>query len=250
MLESEVGIPTLRIRPLPTEREENGRVGPCTENDNRERDDDVFHITTARNDRQRIRNLGEGRIGKPSLPNHSFRTEATREVGLIQQSTLNDSRRNSHETARATFPLSRKRRGGKLPESPSMGLEASIDQISCRKKAWLSASSSNRRASDLTGMESRLDSPFPGLWSQSLRGDIPSSSAEARDDVEEEVVWEHRRLLDYRIVNGNPFVLVPWMPTWEPADEYPSEEVDRVRRNSQRQIQVRQRGRPRSKQKI
>ena len=53
MLESEVGGPALRIRPSPTDREENDGVEPCTESDNSERGDDVHHATTARNDRQR-----------------------------------------------------------------------------------------------------------------------------------------------------------------------------------------------------
>jgi len=71
-----------------------------------------------------------------------------------------------------------------------------------------------------------------------------------RHNVEEEVVWEYERLLDYRIINGKPVVLVPWIPTWEPPDEYPPEEVDRVRRISQWQMHLRRRGRPRSKQNI
>jgi len=83
-----------------------------------------------------------------------------------------------------------------------------------------------------------------------LSCEIPSRSAEARHDVEEEVVWEYRRLLDYRIVDGKPLVLVAWKPIWEPLDEYPAEEVDRVKRHSQRQMQVRRRGRPRSKENI
>lgn len=213
ILESEVGKPTLRIRPSLTDREKNGGVEPCTESYNSERDDDVYHVTTARNGRQRTRNPGEGRTGNPSLPNHSFRTEATGVVGLIQQSTLNGSRTNSRKTASANFPLSRKRRGARLTDSPSMGLDASIDQISCRKKVWLSGSSPNYRASDLSGMKSRPKSPLPGPRSQSLLGDTPSISAEARHHIEHEVLWKYRRLLNYRIVNGTPFVLVPWIRT-------------------------------------
>jgi len=80
--------------------------------------------------------------------------------------------------------------------------------------------------------------------------EIPSSLDEGQHDVEEGVVWEYRSLLDYRIVNGKPLVLVPWIPTWELPDEYPEEEVDRVRREYQAQMQGRRRGRPRSKQHV
>lgn len=181
-------------------------------------------------------------------------SDATRVVGIIQPSSLNDSRRNSRQTASPSLPLSRKRRGVALPKSPSMGLDVSIDQVSFRKKVSLSRSSQNHRATQkgraMTGTKSRLKFPLPELRSRSLSCEIPASLSEARHDIEEEVVWEYRRLRDYRIVNGKPLVLVPWIPTWEPADEYPTEEVDRVRRNSQRHMQVRRRGRPRSKQNI
>ena len=147
MLESEVGGPALRIRPSPTDREENDGVEPCTESDNSERGDDGHHATTARNDRQRSGYIQvEGRTGSVSLSNHSHRTDAARVVGGIQQSTLNDSRRNTQQTASPTFPLSRKRRGVALPESPSRGLDVSDDQTSCRKKVSLSRSSQSRRA--------------------------------------------------------------------------------------------------------
>lgn len=54
-----------------------------------------------------------------------------------------------------------------------------------------------------------------------------------QDEVEEEIVWLHGRLLGYKVVNGKPFVRVPWYPTWEPPDEYSKEEVDRVKRQWQ-----------------
>lgn len=256
MLESEAGVPALRIRPSPTDREENDGVEPCTESDNSERDDDVHRATTARKDRQPSGCIQVGgRTGKVSLSNHGPRTaDAARVVGGIQQSTLNDSRRNTHQTASPTFPLSRKRHGVALPESLSRGLDVSDDQTSCRKKASLSRSSQNRRATQkgrpLASMGSRPEFPLPELVSCSVSREIPSSPDEGQHDVEEGVVWEYGRLLDYRIVNGKPSVLVHWVPTWEPPDEYPEEEVDRVRREYQAQVPKRRRGRPRSKQHV
>ncbi|KAK5041872.1 hypothetical protein LTR84_002646 [Exophiala bonariae] len=249
MLESQIGNSALRVRPSPTDREVEDDVGPCVESDNREGDDDMYHATTAQYHRQRSRNEMEDSTHKASLPNRYCWTGATRVVGIVQQSSLNDSRRNSPKTASPTFPSSRKRRGAALHESPSRGLDVSIDQIPCRKKVSLSRSTQNHRATQkgriLTGMKSRPDLPLPGARPRSLSCETPPSPSEARQDVEEEVVWEYGRLLDYNIVNGKPLVLVPWIPTWEPPDEYPPEEVDRVRRTSQRQMQ---RGRPRSKQ--
>jgi hypothetical protein len=43
---------------------------------------------------------------------------------------------------------------------------------------------------------------------------MPAIPSEVRHDVEGEAVWEYGRLLDYKIVNGKPLVLVPWIPTW------------------------------------
>jgi len=51
-----------------------------------------------------------------------------------------------------------------------------------------------------------------------------------QDIPSDEAVWEHGCLLRYKVVDGKPFVLVPWYPTWEPPDEYSKEEVDRVKR--------------------
>jgi hypothetical protein len=85
-------------------------------------------------------------------------------------------------------------------------------------------------------MRSQPEFPLSRLVSWSVSCEIPSSPGEGQHDVEEGVVWEYRRLLDYRIVNGKLLVLVPWIPTWEPPDEYPEEEeVDRVRRKYQAQ---------------
>lgn len=45
-----------------------------------------------------------------------------------------------------------------------------------------------------------------------------------------EVVWEYRPLRGYRVISGEAQVLVPWCSTWEPAGEYPKEQVNRVKR--------------------
>lgn len=50
-----------------------------------------------------------------------------------------------------------------------------------------------------------------------------------------EVVWEHGDLIGYRVNRGKPEVLVPWMPTWDLASEYPPKVVARVRKNCQRE---------------
>ncbi|KAK2752506.1 hypothetical protein FQN54_008099 [Arachnomyces sp. PD_36] len=50
------------------------------------------------------------------------------------------------------------------------------------------------------------------------------------DETQSDVVWEYHGLRGYKIVDGKPFVLVPWLPTWEPAAEFSAEEVERVKR--------------------
>lgn len=49
-----------------------------------------------------------------------------------------------------------------------------------------------------------------------------------------EVVWEHGDLISYRVRAGRTEVLVPWLPTWEAASEYPPKAVARVRRKRRR----------------
>jgi hypothetical protein len=173
-------------------------------------------------------------------------------VGGIQPSTLNDSRGNTQQTASPTFPLSRKRHGVALADSPSRGLDVSDDQTSCRRKVSRSRSFQRRHATQngwpLAGTGSRSGFRLSGHESRSLSCGIPASLDEGQHDAEEGVVWEYRRLLDYRIVNREPLVLVPWIPTWEPPNEYSEEEVDRVRREYLAKMQGRGRGRPRSKQ--
>jgi hypothetical protein len=53
--------------------------------------------------------------------------------------------------------------------------------------------------------------------------------------VEEQIVWEYGPLLAYEVRDGKPRVLVPWHSTWEPAGEYPKEEVKRVKRQYESQ---------------
>lgn len=44
-------------------------------------------------------------------------------------------------------------------------------------------------------------------------------------------MWEHPSPLEgYKVVNGKRLVLVPWRSTWEPPDEFSTEEVERVKR--------------------
>ena len=82
----EIGGHVLRIRPSPTDREENEGVEPCTESDTNERGDDGLHATTARNDRQRSGYIQvEGGTGSVSFSNDRHRTNAARVVGGIQQ---------------------------------------------------------------------------------------------------------------------------------------------------------------------
>lgn len=54
------------------------------------------------------------------------------------------------------------------------------------------------------------------------------------DQALEEKVWEHDELIGYREIDGREEVLVPWGPTWEPAKEYPREEVDKVKKKRKR----------------
>jgi hypothetical protein len=252
MLESEVGGPALRIRPSPTDREENNAVELCTESGNSERGDDAHHATTARNDRQLSGYIQvEGGAASVSLSNNSYRTDTARVIRGIQPSTLKDSRRNTQQTASPRFSFSRKRCGVALPELPSMGPDVSDEQISCRKKVSLSPPSQNRHAAQKRRPQgSPLEFPLPGLRSRSVSCEISSRSDEGQHDVREGVVWEYRHLLDYRIVNGKPLVLVPWTPTWELPDEFPEDEVDRVRREYYAHTPGRRRGRPRSKQHV
>jgi uncharacterized Fe-S cluster protein YjdI len=62
--------------------------------------------------------------------------------------------------------------------------------------------------------------------------------------AEEEIVWLYGPLCGYKVVNGKHLVLVPWKPTWEPPDEYPRDEVDRVRTQWESQRWCKRRGRP------
>jgi hypothetical protein len=154
MLESQVGKSSLRIGPSPTDREGDDGVGPCAESDNREGDDSMYHATTVQYHRQRSRNQMEDPTHKASLADRCSRTGATRVVGIVQQCSLNDSRRRSHKTASPTFPSSRKRPGVALHESPSRerDVNVSINQIPYRKKFSLSRSFQNHRTTEGTDL--------------------------------------------------------------------------------------------------
>lgn len=227
MLESNVGAPGLRIRPSKFGREENDDVEPPTESDNGDRGEVVHHATTTRD--------------------YCQRTEIPRMIDGTHQYALNGTRGDAREIASPAFPLSRKRRGVARPESPSQGSSACDDQASCLKKVSDSRPCHNRRVTQERRPQKPLSvSQRSKVRTRSLSHNLPLGPDKWQHNVEE-VVWEYGHLLHYRIVNGNPQVLVPWVPTWEPAGEYPPEDVDRVRRESQAQKQARRRGRPRSK---
>jgi hypothetical protein len=69
------------------------------------------------------------------------------------------------------------------------------------------------------------------------------SADDGEDGSQDEPVWEHGPLLNYKVVNGKPLVLVPWYPTWEPPDEYPKEEVERVKQQYESGALGKRRGR-------
>ncbi|EGE86602.1 hypothetical protein RJZ56_006849 [Blastomyces dermatitidis] len=41
--------------------------------------------------------------------------------------------------------------------------------------------------------------------------------------------WDYRGLVGYELRNGKPWVRVAWHPTWEPAEEFPSAQVEEAR---------------------
>jgi hypothetical protein len=249
MLESEICTMGLDIQSSTVGRGAIDDVERCTESDGREKGEDVHSATAARNDRQHDSSIrAESRSGSVFLSKYSARTDTAGMIGGFQQYALNGTHQNAHGTARPTFPLSGKRRGVALPNLPSRGLGIKVDQASCLKKDPLSRPSYSQRATQKRRSQRPPSvSPLPEVRLRSVSHELPSGPDKGQQTVEKEVVWEYRHLLDYRIVDGQSLVLVPWLPTWEPADEYPSEEVDRVRRHSRRQIQIRRRGRPRSK---
>ncbi|KAK5051635.1 hypothetical protein LTR84_003287 [Exophiala bonariae] len=252
--DSPVGVLASRIRSL-TDREESEGEEPCTESDNNERDDNGRHLEAARNDRHYSgRNRVERRSSRVSLSDYNYTTDAVRVVDGIQPSMLDDSHSNPRQTASSTFPLPRKRQVAAGPESSSSGLVISDDQSSGRKKVSQSRSFQSRHATQkelpLAAIGSHSKSLLEGQGSRFMSFGLPHDLDEGQHDAEEGVVWEYRRLLDYRIVDGRPWVLVPWIPTWEPIDEYPEEEVDRVRREYHARIHGRRRGRPRTKQHL
>jgi hypothetical protein len=69
------------------------------------------------------------------------------------------------------------------------------------------------------------------------------SAYDGEGGSQDETVWEHGPLLNYKVVNGKPLALVPWYPTWEPPDEYPEEEVERVKQQYESGALCKRRGR-------
>ncbi|KAK5203611.1 hypothetical protein LTR41_010638 [Exophiala xenobiotica] len=253
--DSPVGVLASRIRQSLADREESEGEEPCKESENSKRDDIGRPPEAARNDR---RYSGRSRVDRRSsgmsLSDYNYTTDAVRVVDGIQPSMLDDSRGNPRQIASSTFPSPRKRQVAAGPESSSSGLVISDDQSSGRKKVSQSRSFQSRHATPkglaLAAIGSHSKSLLEGQGSRSMFFGLPHDLEEGQHDAEEGVVWEYRRLLDYRIVDGRPLVLVPWIPTWEPIDEYPEEEVDRVRREYHARIHGRRRGRPRTKQHL
>jgi hypothetical protein len=78
-----------------------------------------------------------------------------------------------------------------------------------------------------------------------ITSQICTGADDDQESLQDEIVWPHGHLLDYKVVDGKPFVLVPWHPTWEPPDEYSIAEVERVKRRWQSQRRGKGRGRAR-----
>jgi len=77
-----------------------------------------------------------------------------------------------------------------------------------------------------------VDSPGPESTKETRLSSPPATHHSADHGLEEaqsEVVWKYTRLLGYNVVNGKPYVLVRWCPTWEPFEEFPTEEVETVK---------------------
>ena len=53
--------------------------------------------------------------------------------------------------------------------------------------------------------------------------------------------WAHGPPLRYRLVNGRAEVEVPWRPTWEPANEFPEDQVAGVKASWEREREARSR---------
>ena len=68
---------------------------------------------------------------------------------------------------------------------------------------------------------------------------------DGQETAQDEIEWPYGYLLDYKEVDGKPLILVPWYPTWEPPDEYPTAEIKRVKRRWQSQRRGKGRGRAR-----
>ena len=254
MLESEDGGPAPGSRPSPTDREGDDCVESWRERPNEDTGHDGDFITTARCSQYSSGYLhAEGHNGNVPVSNNSSNMpDGSEVVGKPQQLKLTWAGSNAQESTTTATVLSQKRRRSGLSEPPSENLDGCDGQTFGQMKVAFSRPSRSHCApssgQSLTDMRSRSELGSPALASWSKPHASPASPDEGRHHVEEEVVWEHGSLLDYRIVNGKPFVLVPWRATWEPPEEYPEEEVDKVRRRYLAKIQGRRRGRPHVKQ--
>jgi len=76
--------------------------------------------------------------------------------------------------------------------------------------------------SDLESEKSPPKLQKTGVLSHLKLNDTRLSLVDDQDEAHEKIVWELGPLLEYQIRNEKPQVLVPWYPTWEPPDEYPS----------------------------
>jgi hypothetical protein len=70
------------------------------------------------------------------------------------------------------------------------------------------------------------------------------SADDGQDEPQDQIMLGHGPPLDYKVVNGNPFVLVPWFPTWEPPENYSRGELERVKRLYESRTRRKRRGRP------
>jgi hypothetical protein len=105
------------------------------------------------------------------------------------------------------------------------------------------SSSCEKMSSINDTQNSRHDSSFPlnlGFKDTSAV-ELPEADAQQYirtledDQALEEKVWEYDELVGYREVNGRAEMAVPWKLTWEPAKEFPPDEVAKIKKAWERQ---------------
>jgi hypothetical protein len=77
-----------------------------------------------------------------------------------------------------------------------------------------------------------LDSPRSLSAKETRLLNLPTthySADRGLEEVQSDVVWKYTRLRRYKVVDGKPYVLVCWCPTWEPVEEFPTEQVEMVK---------------------